>query len=427
MISVPFFSDKDSDLLKQSSVRDHLGLLPVWSTIARKLEPNLSGTIHYYQGLEAVLFIYYLEQEYFKNALEGSNDFRKFFRYMEALVEYHLFYELGIGPCYGARLLTKSNQKESIEISTATAVNGLYQFYRGTCRRSGMISKDWVLSVKASGVFEKICNPYSDKIKGLVSFIEKKILIKDKKITPIEVFSDNNILSLFNDLFKSSELKGYVRDSLYVNSDLEYYSKACSSVRSSRNREKENEVAIHSNLSQDLERFIMDDNKSWPYFTELRNITDSEPFLSLLDDCFQLLHLYDGRSISEVSAILENSKVDVKEIMQRKSQAFYSTISSYSDFDSKRIKKLLNMANSLAIGEVKVFLIELLEYHRSIMKSRDAGAMIILEGGKLHVASEIQGSEEEELVVSITNGSPWKNNYYINTTASIYNQLHGEK
>ena len=60
----PFFSEIDSELLKQGSVRDYLGLVPVWSKIARKLEPNLSGAIGSYRGLEAVLFIYYLPRIY---------------------------------------------------------------------------------------------------------------------------------------------------------------------------------------------------------------------------------------------------------------------------------------------------------------------------------------------------------------------------
>ena len=96
----PFFSNIDSELLKQGSVRDYLGLVPIWSQIARKLEPNLSGAIGSYRGLEAVLFIYYLEKEDIPETLDQANAFREFFRYMEALIEYYLHHLLEVAPCY---------------------------------------------------------------------------------------------------------------------------------------------------------------------------------------------------------------------------------------------------------------------------------------------------------------------------------------
>ena len=90
MSLIPFFSQIDDKLLKLDSVRDYLGFVPIWSKVARKLEPNLSGSIQYYQGLEAVLFIYYLEKNYLSETIESNKSFRIFFRYMEALVEYYL-------------------------------------------------------------------------------------------------------------------------------------------------------------------------------------------------------------------------------------------------------------------------------------------------------------------------------------------------
>ena len=173
MINGPFFSSKDSELLRQGSVRDYLGLLPVWSKIARQLEPNLSGAISSYRGLEAVLFIYYLEKKYVAASAGQNNHFRQRFQYMEALIEYYFYYSLKINPCYGSRIL-KGNPAVEIKITSATVVNGLYQFYRGTCRRAGMLSNDWVLDEDVVTIMDSLCVAHSDDINKLMKCIEKK-------------------------------------------------------------------------------------------------------------------------------------------------------------------------------------------------------------------------------------------------------------
>jgi len=418
----PFFSDKDAELLKEGSVRDYLGLVPVWSKIARKLEPNLSGSIQYYQGLEAVLFIYYLEKEYLPDSLKQNNNFRRFFRYMEALVEYHLHHSLQIGPCYGSRLLKGNDTNVEIQITKATVVNGLYQFYRGTCRRAGMLSKDWVLDDKVVSTLNTLCAPHSVAVNNLIQGIEEKILGKDKAIIPAEVFADDQIVALFNALFKSEDLKVYIRDCLFSNSDLEYYASACSSVKI---LQKQNNDDTELNLAQQLDMFISANKSQWPYFSELRHIKDSEPFLCLLDDCFQLLHLYDGRKLSVLESLLVEPVV--KQVMKDKSNNFQRALTGNGEHDSGRIRMLLGMASFLVEEDVKAFLLGLLDYHQSIMRSRGAGAMILLEAGKLRITSEIHSADQNQLVDSICDQSPWKNSYYINTTAGIYNQLHGAK
>jgi hypothetical protein len=418
MSLMPFFSQRDDKLLKLDSVRDYLGLVPVWSKVARKLEPNLSGSIQYYQGLEAVLFIYYLEKNYLTETLESNKSFRVFFRYMEALVEYYLHHHMNVGPCYGSRILKGNGTEVEIKINSQTIVNGLYEFYRGTCRRAGMLSKDWVLDEKVVSTFETLCSPYSAAVNNLVKLIEKKILDQDKAIKPDEVFVDDQIVTLFNTLFESEELKAYIRSCLYVDSELEYYARACSNVKS-QNSDTE------LNLAQHLDTFISADNKQWPYFTKLESINDTEAFLSLLDDCFQLLHLHDGYKLPELVSIL--MEANLKQIMKDKAANFQRAHSGNGDHDSGRIKLLLIMASLLAVGDVKAFLLALLDYHRSIMNYRGAGAMILLEGDKLHVTFEIHSADKNKLIKSICNKSPWKNSYYINTSARIYNQLHGAK
>jgi hypothetical protein len=58
----PYFTEQDDTLIRQGSVRDYLGLQTIWSTVARQLEPNLSGQVTNIQGIKAVGLIYYAHQ-----------------------------------------------------------------------------------------------------------------------------------------------------------------------------------------------------------------------------------------------------------------------------------------------------------------------------------------------------------------------------
>lgn len=422
MNTEPFFSNIDSELLKQGSVRDYLGLVPVWSKIARKLEPNLSGAIGSYRGLEAVLFIYYLETEHVPKSLNQANAFRDFFRYMEALIEYYLHHLLEVAPCYGSRLLKGNGRDVEIKFTSVTTVNGLYQFYRGTCRRAGMLSSNWELDDAVVKIIKPICSNYSAGIKNLIHLIEQKVLAKEESIKPEKLFLDKEIANLFDAIFTSNELKAYINKTLYADSELEYYASACASVCSLRAEQGYNSKA---NLAQHLEAYITANKRNWPYFGALKEIKDTEPFLSLLDDCFQLLQLYDSRKLSELELLL--ARKNIKQLMQMKATAFQRVVSGNSDYETGRFRLLLDMASMLEGADVKAFLVALLGYHQTIMSRRSAAPMVILDEGNLRVLSKVYISDETILLDSILDNSPWKNGYYINTSASIYKQLKGEK
>lgn len=422
MIAGPFFSNKDSELLRQGSVRDYLGLLPVWSKIARQLEPNLSGAISSYRGLEAVLFIYYLEKKYVAASDGQNNHFRQRFQYMEALIEYYFYHSLNINPCYGSRLLKGNPADVEIKITSATVVNGLYQFYRGTCRRAGMLSNDWVLDEDVVTIMDSLCAAHSDDINKLMKRIEIKILAKNQSVNPEEIFSNSKFIALFGSIFEAEALKKYIKKCLYVDSHLEYYARACASILALR-KEQGNDATL--NLAQHLSTYIAANNKQWSYFKELEQINHAEPFLSLLDDFFQLLHLYAGRKLSDIELIFADK--NVKQALQSKAINFRKIISYDSDYDTKRFRSLIDMAGLLANEDVKSFLLALLNYHQGIMKTRGANAMITLEGNYLRAISEMQNLDQATLLDSILNTNPWKNGYYINTSAGIYSQLNGEK
>jgi hypothetical protein len=168
MIATPFYSDKDTSLIKETTVRDYLGVLPVWSKVARGLEPNQQST--------------------------------------------------------------------TISPNANTIAKGLYPFYRGTCRRAGMLSPDWILDSDAILILDKLSQPHDNATTSLINIIEQHISKKDAPIYPFEVLQNKDIKALFGALFSSADLVEYFKLKLFTDPELAKYAQVCYLQRQANNQ-----------------------------------------------------------------------------------------------------------------------------------------------------------------------------------------------
>ena len=60
---MPYFTDKDTALVRSLGTRDPLGFLPVWSAFARQLVPNVASPVVQVDGIKAVLLIFWLGED----------------------------------------------------------------------------------------------------------------------------------------------------------------------------------------------------------------------------------------------------------------------------------------------------------------------------------------------------------------------------
>jgi len=146
LLQYPYFTNSDPALVRSGGGRDPLSLLPVWSSFGRVLVPNLASPVTQVNGVIAVLFIHWLyERPLEKFFSEGDKSFRQYFRLIEGLLEYFLWNASPShnGHCFGTRALSADGDDFKVTARDArTAVNGLYQYYRGTCRRADLLDGD---------------------------------------------------------------------------------------------------------------------------------------------------------------------------------------------------------------------------------------------------------------------------------------------
>jgi hypothetical protein len=413
-MNAPFYSDKDSTLIKETAVRDYLGVLPVWSKVARGLEPNLAGAIGNYRGMSAVLFIYHLEPK-----LEQKKQFRVFFRYMELLVEYYLFHESKAGsnyrgPCYGSRLLTSQKDNKALTISpnSNTIANGLYQFYRGTCRRAGMLSDNWIVDSEVTPILEKIELSHLTAANSLVKTIEKLIDNQSAEICPNDVLQ-TDIKALFASLFSSTDLVEYFKRKLFNDPELAHYAMVCHTQRQAH------KDANALTLAQVIQNNIDSKNKAHP---ALSHVLYCEPFLTAIDSCFQLLHLHDGKQFDVIAKYFDETTIAAA--MQEKANEFLK-LTENADYQKGRFKSLLGLAERVRNRLFSDFLRELAEYHQQVMKGRNGGdALLLVEGDIVRSIADIGPANEEQITDRLLNKTTTNNGYYIKTTARIYRQLY---
>jgi hypothetical protein len=422
MVSAPFYSDKDTSLIKDASVRDYLGVLPVWSQVARALEPNLSGAIAYYQGFSAVLFIYHLEKNHFTDPLKEidplkqTSPFRTIFQYIELLVEYFLCKELNIGPCYGSRLLNSNSDKKHIQLSTnsGSIANGLYQFYRGSCRRAKMLSNDWALDAAAESALEQLSKPHSQGIIALITVIEQHLKTQSA-LKPYDIFSDDTIYGLFNALFSSVALVDYYKRMLFADEHLAYYANVCQLTAKTIDKSS---GSLH--LARTIKTHIHADNINWQHSGALDNILHCEPFLSALDNCFKLLHISDGNTFDDIATYFDDPAI--ASAIQHKAKLFL-TLAEQANYQQGRFQSLFVLAQHINDKHYSAFLLALAQYHQAVMHGRGAQPSLLIEGQTVRSIVDIAPKNTADIKASLENLNSANNGYYIRTTARIYRQL----
>lgn len=394
-----------------------MGVLPIWTKVARELVPHLASPISRIEGIISVLFIY----SFAKHKLIGisEKEFRQYFRLMEGMCEFYLFYESNdnITPCYGNRLF-KISQKENIIVSKfekGTFANGLYQYYRGTCRRAKLISQDWEIN---NTVDEIINNHfYGAEHNVAIKILQKEILRifkSDTKtsLTPNKLLSVNNnsINKLLYSLFNNEAIRTYIKEAFYSDSELQYYAQACyeSGITYADNEDL--------NRLEKLKAYIIEDTKEWQSFSKLENQLNCEPFLNTITDSFNLIQAFKGDKVGN----LINYLTLVKNEISRKAILF---LKLENKFSSPRFDELFIIAKYAKDGDVTNFIYTLIEYQKNIMAGRDKDPMIDIEGKIITALTDYMVDDKESLLEKIKNNNQQRNSYFIGTTASIYEQL----
>jgi hypothetical protein len=426
LMSFPYFTANDPKLIRADSGRDPLGLLPVWSAFGRDLVPYLATPVRQLNGVKAVLLIHWLEKPMDEIIQKNGAGFRSFFRLMEGLLEYYLWNTLEPRRslhCYGTRALAADEARFSVRIGDArTAVNGLYQYYRGTCRRAGLLGNDWTVSPQVIDSITKCWS--SDATSELSVALEGPLANAKQVLKPAEVLEKYAaIRASLKATFESPDLKSLLSNCLLGEPSQVAFAELCAQCLGEEDANKA-DTSSEGRIKSRIDRLIMSLEKDTSPASSLREpltrVQQCEPFLLCLDDCFSYMLTSPGVTLALVSSELS----EYIAVMRARAREFLKLKEAV---DSGRTLQILYLANLVAEsndGDLVEFLRELLRYHKQCMTERGRDPWIFLEADKLIVVVSAD-MDKQRARKRLKSGTPWENEYYLWTVDTIYKQLFG--
>lgn len=414
----PYFTNSDPALIRSGGGRDPLSLLPVWSSYGRNLVPNLASPVTQVNGIIAVLFIHWLyEKPLEKFFSDGDKSFRQYFRIMEGLLEYFLWNASPShdGYCFGTRAL--SAEGEGFRVTAAdvrTAVNGLYQYYRGTCRRANLLDGDWSVPAEVSNSFSGCWDEKATNI--LVNILTPPLANSKVAISPSAIFNQNpNFDGCVKAVFHSQQIRALLQQQLLGEARHVAFAGKCA-ILNAQKVDYTKEGWSNWCLGQLKNWMQEDDCPAKDLLNHVVQAQKCEPFLLLMQDCFDFMLASPGEKLPGISAKLQ---VYASHIRQRASGFLALTSSNHAD----RMLQMLSLAE-IAQSDISLFLISILNHHHKCMMERGRDPMVFMDEDKIIVPSP-SDRDGNSILKRLESGLPWINGYYLWNAGEIYRQLYG--
>lgn len=414
----PYFTNTDSTLIRSGGGRDPLSFQPIWSSFGRKLVPCLASPVTQVNGIIAVLFIHWLyEKPLEKFFLDGDKNFRQYFRLMEGLLEYFLWNESSSqeGYCFGTRALSAEGKNFRVTaVDVRTAVNGLYQYYRGTCRRADLLDSDWLPHTEVSDALSDCWD--GEATTALKNTLTPPLGNSEAAIFPSAVFMNNQkVNDSVKAVFHSQKLQELLKRQLLGDACHVAFARKCA-ILNAQKVDYTKEGWSNWCLGQ-LKNWMQEDNcPAKDLQNQVFQVQKCEPFLLVMQDCFDYMLASPGEQLPDISAKLKGCTSHIK---QRADGFLTLTSSNQSD----RMLQMLALAE-IASSDISRFLNSILEHHQKCMKERGKDPMVFLDGDKI-IAPSPSDRDGNSILKRLESGFPWINGYYLWNAGEIYRQLFG--
>lgn len=410
-VYMPFFTAPDPELLRADTGRDPLGLLPVWGEFGRKLVPVIAGPVSHLEGIKAVLLIYHTYAVlYAQGDARQAVSLRRHFRLMEGLLEFYLHQTKR--HCYGSRALASDDFSVRRDDSS-TAVNGLYQYYRGTCARAellqdGALSDQTAATLAAS--WDASVNP------ALAQVLRDCANNGQRPLAPRQLLCDRPALGRSLDAcFASPALNQLLFERLFGGPAHHALARHCAAQRKQSDPASKDLGPVLSLVTR-LRAVLADseaDDRARELDRQLEYVTRCEPFLVTVQDGFDLLRNAGGGHLADVAARLRPYQAQIR----ARARDFRQIDAAAK---SARSRKMLALAAAAADG-VPAFLDAILAHHASVAQERGRDPMVRYEGASILSMSEAE-RDSAAILQRLKQGYPWDNGYYLSTAGNLYEQ-----
>lgn len=400
---LPYFTSHDPSLTRQSTGRDPLGLLPVWSEIGRGLVPCIASPVLQINGVKAVLLIHWLtDVPALQPVLAKKGRARGFFRLMEGVIEYWL-HKHRRSVCFGSQALNAGGEDFRVSIGTGkTVANGLHQYYRGTCQRAGLLDDAWRSDPEVGSILGTVWSRAATA--ALVAGLEPCFAPRSW-LLPARLLADPALDKAFAGVFGDRKLHQRL-DQLFGSEVHRALAREYLSLRSLDGLRRDERIArlASDHLGEELDR-----------------VRRCEPFLLVLQDVFDLMRTSSTRAVRELALELS----PFLQPMRERARAF---LPLGDHVRTRRMGPLRKLALILAAQDgdpqptLERFIRDLAEHHAASMRERRRDPMVVVEHDM--IAAPVEADRNPAAARQrLADGHPWMNDYYLNTASTLYRQL----
>lgn len=404
----PWFTDRDQLLSMVGSVRDPMGRQGVWrSGIGRALVPRLASGVTRLDGIIALLFIYHVVRRA-RQAGKGWS-VSATFRLLEGCLECYL--QLRDGPVYGIQALGDPASFTIRPKDGRIACNGLSQYYRGTCRRAGLITQDLLdLEEETHAWCVEAIEGQERTIVGLLESVGD-VLESNASVRPLDAFlSKPPTLDLLDQFFRHSFWAPRLKEPLLGSHTHELrFAELCADIH-----------LASPNLKASLDSIMQATSDRNETDVSIRSVVPHiercERFICWTVWLFGWLQHCDRMRIDKATVQLEV----VKDELASAALSFLVIPPDLQGTD--RFRALAGVAGTI-VNDFPSTVRSLVEYHSRVMAPRGLEPLMLIEAGALVVRQPEYGPYDLGQITSDVESGEWLDDYYMVAAGQIFRQI----
>jgi hypothetical protein len=396
---LPFFTERDTDILHGESTRDPLGLLPIWSTVGHVLIPGLASIVSRIDGIQGILFLYTCLNELPRDSGRKVADV-KVLLFLERLWEYHLYQLPDKSPCFGITSLSGADFQLSTQRAGVVGT-GLRQYYRGTCVNKGIMAPD----------LRTLKEPYHSNAKAMldpqvISWVRSHLKHMEGTDYSISASDAYKVVGKYLQRFTNGNealWQALERDFIDDVKQKPWLGHLVSKY-------KDWEAAPVPHLVTSLQEYAGQENNKI-LEQKCQRILDCEPFAQVLWSAFLVAQEESRNSVVTISERLrDTAPVNLTQVC-----ADFQRI----NFRSRRLDSLKILAGKLQHKNYSSFLTDFLDdYYGSVCKERGKNPLVYVDGKDILALKPGKTGNDWS-----KSSDQWENRYFLQTQMGLYVDL----
>lgn len=407
-----FFSSEDKTLLGAKTSRDPLGLIRIWSSVARPVVPHVTEQTHTVAGFQLLVAALDVYEHYLAGGIgdETTIPLEHFFMLFEQAAAYSTYHLANFWPLPGSQRLSVSH-KDDLILSLSSRIlqnqlgSGVWGLYRGAAGRAEIIdeqtrllSADFKLRAEEDHI-QVIQQPLLDELIELI----KEACLNPKEGATYDLEKHSALAERLKIVITDLPHRSLLKEFLYrEGTPPDHIVKVIDSYVTT---EKQWSELYYRELIEKCKETIEDSEDDFDCILKCEN------FISPAERIFYDSFRFDGKPFQTAA---QASRFDIDKLNAAHS-GFFEALSPElaSSYRFTMLRKEFHFESKEA------FLQSIITYHNRVAQERGREPWIVIEGDVLQCFQQVEVDDR----LNATPGQTWDNDYYLIPLYNVYKSI----